>query len=265
MSATRIRLALAMLALAFLAGCATVAPDYAREKRLADEITPSIVVGDAVQLVSVSGRRFLGILTPAARPRGGVLLVHGMGVHPDFGVIGALRSGLADRGYTTLSIQMPVLAADAKADDYLPLFPEAGERIAAGLGYLRARGLQKVVIVSHSMGARMVNDFIAHSSSMRMVSDPTIRQPEVPIVAWVPLAISNGQLGSLAGVRFPVFDVYAEKDFPVVLKGAKSRAAVLRGIKGSKQAMVYGADHYFTGKEKEVGELINEMLAPLVK
>jgi len=242
----------ALAALALLAACATVAPDYAREQRLADEVRPSIVVGDAVQLVSVSGHRFLGIFTPASRPRPGLLLVHGMGVHPDFGLIGALRLGLADRGYATLSIQMPVLASDARVDDYPALFPEAGERIAAGLADLRARGLQKVAIVSHSMGARMVNDFLVH-------------HPEVPIMAWVPVAISNGRLESLSGVRFPVFDIYAEKDFEVVMQGARSRAAVLRTIKGSKQAIVYGADHYFARKEKELASLIDQMLTPLAK
>ena len=39
-------------------------------------------------------------------------LVHGLGIHPDWGLIGALRSDLPDAGYTTLSVQMPVLAAD---------------------------------------------------------------------------------------------------------------------------------------------------------
>lgn len=242
----------ALAALALLAACVTVAPDYAREQRHADQVRTSIVVGDEVQLVSVSGHRFLGIFTPASRPRAGLLLVHSMGVHPDFGLIGALRSGLADRGYATLSIQMPVLASDAKADDYPALFPEAGERIAAGLADLRARGLQKVAIVSHSMGARMVNDFLAH-------------QPETPIMAWVPVTISDGRLGSLSGVRFPVFDIYAEKDFEVVMQGARSRVAVLRTIKGSKQAIVYGADHYFARKEKELVSLIDQMLTPLAK
>jgi len=252
MSAIRIRTALAMPVLGLLAACATVTPDYVREKRLAEQVTPSLVVGEATQLLSVSGHRFLGILTPASMPRAGVLLVHGMGVHPDFGVIGELRAALADRGYTTLAIQMPVLGPDAKADDYPALFPEAGERIAAGLAQLRARGLQKVAIVSHSMGARMVNDFIAH-------------RPDAPLLAWVPLAISNGQLGALSGVRFPVFDIYAEQDFEVVTKGARARAAVLRGIKGSKQAMIFGAEHHFARKEKEVASLVDQLLTPLAK
>lgn len=252
MSTAGLRAAATALALVVIAGCASVAPDYAREKRLADEIVPSIVVGDAVTLETGGGRKFLGLLTPAAKPRAALILVHGVGVHPDFGLIGQLRSGLANRGYTTLSIQMPVLAADADVADYPALFPEAGQRIAAAIDYLRGRGATKVAIVSHGMGARMVNDFIAH-------------RPDTRLIAWVPVAISSGQFGSLSGVRFPILDIYAEKDFDVVLQGVPARAKVLRGLKGSRQAMVYGADHYFARKSKEVAALIDQLLKPLVK
>jgi alpha/beta superfamily hydrolase len=243
---------LAALALLVLAGVASAAPDYAREKRLADEIVPALVVGDAVTLETGAGRKFLGILTPAAKPRAAVILVHSMGVHPDAGLIGELRAALADRGYTTLSIQMPVLAADANAADYPALFPEAGQRIAAAIDYLRGKGATKIAIVSHSMGARMVNDFIT-------------QRPDVALMAWVPVAISSGGFESLAGVRFPVFDIYAEKDFDVVLKGTPARAKLLRGLKGSRQAMVYGTDHYFARKEKEAAALIDQLLKPLAK
>ena len=252
MKLIQIRPLLAAMAMLVFAGGAWAAPDYAREKRLADEVVPSVVVGEAVTLQTGAGRRFLGLLTIPAKPRAALILVHGMGVHPDFGVTGELRVRLADRGYTTLSIQMPVLASDANAADYPALFPEAGERIAAAVDYLRGKGATKVAIVSHSVGARMVNDFISH-------------RPETPLIAWVPVTISSGGFESLAGVRFPVFDIYAEKDFEVVLKGAPARAKVLRSIRGSKQAMVYGTDHYFGKKEKEVAALIDQLLAPLAK
>jgi dienelactone hydrolase len=247
--------AVTMLVLMALAGDATAAPDYAREKRLADEVAPSLVAGDAVTLETAAGRKFLGILTPAQRgnsPRVSVILIHGLGAHPDFGLIGALRMQLADRGYTTLSIQMPVLAAAADAQAYTGVFPEAGERIEAALDYLRSKGTGKIAIVAHSMGARMANDFLAH-------------RPDAPIIAWVPLAISSGEFELIKGARFPVFDIYAQKDLEGVLQGAKARAEVLRRMHGSKQAMVYGADHYFAHKEKEVAALIDGLLGPLAK
>jgi hypothetical protein len=238
-----------VLLLLALAGCATYRPDAAREQRLADEVVPSVVVGEAVHL-EAGEQNFLGLLTPGAGKRkGAVVLVHGTGVHPDFGVVGQLRALLADAGYTTLSVQMPVLAADVPAERYVDVFPKAAERLSAAVRYLNARGYPRVAVVSHSMGARMANYWLS-------------RRPTEPVAAWVPLAVSSGELESLTGVPFPVFDVYAEKDLDVVLANARERAAVLRNIRGSKQVMVYGADHFFARKEKELAVLLDQLLAP---
>lgn len=54
--------------------------------------------------------KFLALYTEAPSPNGSVILAHGLGVHPDWGVIGTLRVRLADRGYNMLSLQMPALA-----------------------------------------------------------------------------------------------------------------------------------------------------------
>lgn len=252
MSAAGLGAAVTALALLVIAGCASVVPDYAREQSLAGEAAPAKVVGESVMLEAGGGRKFLGLLTPAVKARAAVILVHGAGVHPDAGLVGQLRAGLAERGYTTLSVQMPVLASDAAASAYPALFGEAGERIAATLAYLRAKGATRVAIVSHGMGARMANDFLA-------------RRPDTRLIAWVPVAISSGQFDSLSGVNFPILDIYAEKDLHVVLQGAADRAKLLRGLKGSRQAMVYDADHSFGRKEKEVAALIDQLLAPLAK
>src|SRR3970282_918484 len=114
------------------------------------------VVGDAVQVASPSGRAFLGLHTQGEPGKPALLLVHGIGVHPDHGVIGILRVALSDMGFTTLSIQMPVLGADAPGQDYSPaLFPEAAQRIAAAAQWLAGKGERKVVLASHSLGSWM--------------------------------------------------------------------------------------------------------------
>ncbi len=89
--------ALALVFLLLSVGAA--AQDYEREKRWAAEVVPNLVVGDAVR---ISG--FLGLYTEARNPKNAILLIHGLGVHPDHGVIGILRTSLADLGYATLSI-----------------------------------------------------------------------------------------------------------------------------------------------------------------
>ena len=238
----------ALVALCALWSCvATAAPDYAREKRWADEITPTLVVGDAVYLAQPSGHKFLGLYTEAKKARAAVIVVHGLGIHPDWALIGTLRSELPDHGYTTLSIQMPVLAADAKGEDYPALFGDAAERLAAAVAWLKTKGYTKIALASHSMGARMSNHFLAAN-------------PASGIAAWIAVGISSGEFADAGTFRFPVLDIYGERDFPQVLQKADARAAVLAKNKGSAQIEVQGADHYFGGRETELATRMRQFL-----
>jgi len=238
---------LAALILFAVTAPALAQPDYAREKRWADEITPSLVVGDAVYLTQKSGHKFLALYTVAARPRAAVIIVHGVGVHPDWALIGALRSQLADQGYTTLSVQMPVLGADAKGEDYAPFFPDAAERLQAAVAFLKAKGERRIALVSHSMGSRMTNFFLAAA-------------PDSGIDAWVAIGISSGEFAEPGKLQLPVLDIYGERDLPQVLKGAAARAAVLTSLKGSAQIEVSGADHFFAGREGELVKQVRQFL-----
>jgi alpha/beta superfamily hydrolase len=232
---------------AVLATAAALAQaDYAREKRWADEITPAILVGDALQLDLPSGRKFLGIYAPAKPAAPAVVVVHGLGVHPDWNLINSLRSQLADQGYATLSIQMPVLAADAKAEQYAPVYPEAAERIAAAARFLRGKGHAKVAIVSHSLGARMANHYFEHATA-----------PGAD--AWVSVGITAPYSGT-ERLRVPVLDIYGERDFPSVRDNAGARAQSLSRVRGSAQVEVPGADHFFAGHEIELTRQIKSFL-----
>ena len=241
-----------------LLGFALLAPaigfaqaDYAREKRWADEITPAILVGDPVYLELRSGRKFLSIYTPGPKAAAGVIVVHGLGVHPDWGLINSLRSQLPEQGYATLSVQMPVLEAEARADRYPPLFPEAAERLAVAVAFLRGKGLSRVAVVSHSMGARMTNYFLNHPGDAR-------------VDAWVAIGLS-GEFTAPATFTAPVLDLYGEKDLPAVLNDAAKRAAAIKGTRGSGQMQVAGADHFFGGVENELIRRVWQFLAARLK
>jgi pimeloyl-ACP methyl ester carboxylesterase len=235
------------LLLLFAATLAQAQPDYVREQRWAEEITPGLVVGDAIYLTQKSGHKFLAIYTVAAKPRAAVIVVHGLGVHPDWALIGALRSGLSDQGYTTLSVQMPVLAASAKGEDYPALFSDAADRLNAAVAFLNTKGHHPIALVSHSMGSRMSNFFLT-------------RSPDSGIAAWASVGISNGEFAEPAKLRLPVLDIYGERDFPLVLKSADARAATLKLLKGSAQIEVAGADHYFAGSERELVRQVRQFL-----
>lgn len=242
------RLSLFLLALLFAP--LALAADYEREKRWADEITPGLIVGDAVYLQTSNGHKFLNLYTEAAKAKAAVIVMHGRGIHPDWGLIGVLRTRLADHGYTTLSVQMPVLAADAKGEAYPPTFPEAGERLVAAIKYLQEKGYKKIALVSHSTGG--ASDFLKNN-------------PAVPLFAWVSVSLNNDALGSLGVLKFPVLDLYGEKDLPQVLENNKARAQAIKKIKGSAQIMASGADHFFNGQDEVLVKYVKSFLDKSLK
>ena len=256
-----------LLWLALLCGCtAAWSQDYAREKRWADEVVPGLVVGEPVWLELKNGHKFLNVYTEANDAKVAILLVHGIGVHPDHGVVGILRSRLSEMGYATLSAQMPVARSEgATVEDYYPvLFPQAGERIGAAARYLQDKGFRHVVLLSHSMGAWMSNVYL-------------LEEGAAPFAAWIVLGLTGRFWGAslisipvlgiewLPGkLRLPILDVYGEHDIKPSLGGARSRASALTHIDGSEQLMIAGADHHYTGKEQQLAEAIHRFIAKTV-
>jgi pimeloyl-ACP methyl ester carboxylesterase len=244
--------ALLLLACAFVTGPAHAQADYERERRTAEEVRQTVLVGEAFTLQLPTGRPFFAVLTRAVKPRAGVVLVHGFGAHPDWGLINALRTQLPAAGYTTLSIQMPVLAENAKPEQFPTVYPEAAARLRAAVAFLRASGLEKVAIISHDVGGNMVNDFLARDA-----------QPAVN--AWVSIGIAGGAFRDAGKFRLPVLDVFGEKDFPVILKGADARANELRLLRGSAQVEVAGADHFFDGSTAALAGHVRTWLDRVLK
>ncbi|MBE0614232.1 MAG: DUF3530 family protein [Burkholderiales bacterium] len=239
---------LRLLPLLFVSASAFANPDYAREKRWENEVTPGIVVGDPVYLAQGNGHKFLGIYTEAANAKMGVVVVHGIGIHPDWGMIGTLRQRLPDYGYTTLSIQMPVLAADAKPSAYAATFPEAVERLQLAVAYLTNKGYKRIALVSHSMGSRMAQAYMAGNSS--------------EISAWAALGMTAPAVAAkpYEGITIPVLDLYGARDLPQVLASAAGRYLSLAGNAQSKQIQIADADHFFGGHEDEMVKAVKNFL-----
>jgi pimeloyl-ACP methyl ester carboxylesterase len=239
------------LLLLLVSTSALAAPDYAREKRWADEITPFIVVGDPIYLTQKNGHKFLGIYTKVSHAKMGVVVVHGLGVNPDWGMISTLRQRLPDYGYATLSIQMPVLAADAEPNGYAATIPDAVERLRLAVGYLKKEGYKRIAIVSHSMGSRMTYAYMKNNPA--------------DVDAWAALgmpAAPAGQAPALlySGISAPILDLYGSKDRPQVLAGAALRRLSLAGNAASKQEVIAGADHFYTDHENEMVKAVRNFL-----
>lgn len=247
----------AMLLLIF---CNNVlASDFARETRLKDQIIDAILDGEPLMLTA-SGHEFLGIYTEADEPKGAVLILHGRGYHPDWqDVVNPLRVGLAEQGWNTLSIQLPVLEKDATYYDYVAIFDEAVPRIDAAIEFLRQQGNDYIVLIAHSCGAHMAMQYI------RKKGDDNFD-------AFVGIGMGATDYNQpmrqpypLDKMKKPILDVYGGNDYPAVqrLAGIRAQQMQVDGNPLSRQIVVPQANHYFTDMGEPLLAVIADWLAKL--
>jgi len=224
-------------------GAAASTSNLEREKNWADEIIDLIMVGEPVWLYN-RGQRFLGLYTPPARPGStGIILLHGRGVHPAWGFIDHLRGDLAESGYHTLSLQLPILAADAPLGSYGPTLPEALERITVGVRYLHERKrVKRIILIGHSSGANTALSYAARHPGSSVIGVIAIGTPTYP--STTDLLRPSPQLRKLT---VPVMDLSGGNDLQEVKSHDADRQAAARSA-GLDFSLVEipGADHFYT-------------------
>jgi pimeloyl-ACP methyl ester carboxylesterase len=233
------------------------ASDLEKEKRWADQIVDFLIIGEA-EWLDADGQQFLSIYTEAADGPGkrAAIVLHGIGVHPNWQqVIYPLRTMLPDEGWSTLSLQLPILPNEADVKDYAPLMDEVAPRIDAGIAFLREQGAEDIVIVAHSLGASMATDYLAGG--------------ERDVKAFVGIGMSDASGAprlsdsiALAKIRIPVLDLYGSEDLPEVLVATGSRADAGRqaGNEHFVQREVPGANHFFDGQDTELVGIVADWL-----
>ena len=236
------------------------ASDAAKEKRWADQVVDSIMVGDA-EWLKVGKNKILAIYTENTMPKaiGGAIILHGSGVHPNWDqVVRPLRSQLPDYGWSTLSLQLPVLNNEAEYKDYIPLFKDVAPRINAGVKFLKNKGIKNIVIVAHSLGSSMAGYYMAN-------------KPDSAISAFVAVGVSGnmhkkdkvGYLTSLKTIKVPVLDIFGSNDLEAVLQSEKTKAqvALKSGNKKYTQLKISGANHFFDNKDDVLVKRVRGWLA----
>ncbi|MBS1246903.1 MAG: phospholipase, partial [Proteobacteria bacterium] len=169
-----------LLLVGFLSGqvAAQTTSNIKREKNWADQVVDTVVVGEPVWL-SARRHKFLALYAPPAQAGGrGVILIHGRGVHPAWGFVDNLRADIAEASFHTLSLQMPILATDAPFGAYGKTFPEAFERIDAGIQYLKQKGVNRVLLIGHSSGAMTAVSYVA-------------KHPQAPVTGVVAIGLTT--------------------------------------------------------------------------
>lgn len=258
----RLLLLFPLLALAPAVSAASTS-NLEREQNWAEQIGDFLVAGEAIRL-EARGVEFLALYTKpgeayktAAR---GVILLHGRGVHPAWGFLDTLRADLAEAGWHTLSLQLPILDQDVKFSEYGKTFPEAFERIDAGVRYLRERGAKDVVLVGHSSGAITA---VAYASE----------RPKTALAGVAAIGLTTEPAGNrymrsvpqLEKLKLPILDVFGSEDLPIVLDTAAARAAAAKKAGNARytQVRVNKSNHFFTDRYDDLRRRISEWLATL--
>lgn len=229
-------------------------PDYRREARLTDQIIDDIFDGEPVWL-DANNHSFLAIHTlNEDQPSGTVIILHGRGYHPDWPeVSGPLRVGLVENGWSTLSIQMPVLRKGSSYYDYLPLFKFAQGRIDAAIAYIREQSDKPVILAAHSCGAHMANSWLNTNGDGQ-------------IDGYIIMGAGATDYGQklqtpfpYADMQVPILDLYGEFEFPAPISMIPERMALIKegGNRGSRLIELPDTDHYF----HEAGEALTEVVA----
>jgi len=233
--------------------------DQTREESIA-EVLAQRLPGEELVEIREPDREFLGLLREHAtmHERGAIILVHGMGQHPDWPqVIAPLRRALPDAGWTTLSVQMPILAPEVPIADYGTTLVEAGNRLGASIQHLRDRHYQRIVIVGYGFGAATAAWYVAR--------DPGRRSAALVSISMLAQRYLNPRLkvlDFLKEIDIPLLDIYGNRDYDEVLAGARQRRLAGRqnGNDAYRQIRIDGADHSFTGREADLAQLIVDWL-----
>ncbi len=243
-----LRLIVCVLPLVLAGGA--LASDLAKEKRWAEQVTGDLFDGEVVMLTD-GGNEFLTIWTEAEEPKQtAIIVMHGIGVHPDWPqVINPLRVALSEQGWSTLSIQLPILGNDAEGEDYLPLMSEVPTRVDASVKYLHEAGYTNVAIVAHSLGAQMATHYLSHARH--------------EISAFVGIGMNRGNAENLSQIKLPILDLFGENDLEGVLDSAKSRQQAGQSNTAYQQKMTPEAEHFYDGFEAPLIEAVSGWLGQL--
>ncbi len=252
--------------LSFMFTCQVSAQDIQaqnREQQIAEKL--ALIAGaDEIVSLKAPGGRFIGIYQRAktGESHGVVILAHGMGAHPDWpDVISPLRTQLPEFGWSTFSIQMPILSPDEPVAEYGKTLKVAKSRLNAAIDYLHTWEIEQIILLGYSFGAVQVASYLASGKnenvrafvSVSMLSQKFIK-PGLDVFKLI------------GGIDLPMLDIYGDEDLPDVRRGSDDRrlAASKNGNRDFKQIELKHAGHHYQGVEEALVEQIQIWLKNII-
>lgn len=241
-----------------------LAIDRVREKVIAEKLTERLKIGSPVNIPAPNGQ-FFAIFTESLTEmdNGVVIIAHGMAAHPDWpNVVTQLRTQLPLKDWSTLSIQMPVLASDENVERYGRTYAAAEERISAAIEYLQQQDYERIVLLGYGFGAASSIRFAANKSDHSLLG-----LVSVSLLAQSYLRPSFNVLQYIESIQIPMLDVYGTLDFETIVESAADRRLASRKAENIwfKQIEIEGADHNYSGLNLVLIKRIQGWLVKLIE
>jgi alpha/beta superfamily hydrolase len=224
--------------------------NFYQEDRLAKQLVSQLKTGKAIRL-KAGEHKFLALYTESrtVKSRGGIVLIHDYGAHPDWQmIIGPLRNKLPDYGWNTLSLHMPFLSKASSEKKKAALHKEALKRITAARKFFGEKGIYNLILIGHSLGALVGLTYLATDSNK---DGGFIAFVGVAMVDHHSLLTKFYTPNLLTKINLPILDIFGNLDSTEVLLSAKQRNSVAKKSYrvNFQQLKIIGADHFFTGLE----------------
>lgn len=221
-----------------------IPPDAAREQAIQAQITARVPASEVV-LLDVDGAKVLALLAPqsAKQPRGVVVIAHGMdGGADEPGLIHSLRKQLPQYGWSTLSVQMPVLPAGSPREAYGGIVEAAGKRIQAAVAHAQSLKQSNVVVIGQDVAAVAAISTLAESKDVKGIAALSLdfadglNPPADPIAA-------------MAKLKLPLLDLFGALGGENTRRLAVDRANAARNanLEGYSQAALIGRKQRLEG------------------
>ncbi|HQS65734.1 MAG TPA: DUF3530 family protein [Sulfuricurvum sp.] len=134
----------------------------------------------------------------------GMILAHGKGMGPDFKVVKPLRISLnQDMGFHTLSLQMP--NQYEAYEDYEKEQPKVDLMIDQAISFLRSKGVKKIYLMGHSLGAGMTSSYL-------------VSHPNAPIAGYIAVGCRGNKskliscTDNMPKIKVKTFDVWGKSN-----------------------------------------------------
>ncbi len=235
-------------------GCFRIyASDTIFEQEITDEIVNSRPSGEIIWL-NAGEQQFLGLFDEAKTKavQGAALILPGVGEHPQSKqLIVPLREQLAEFGWTSLTIQLPVLRVVDNPQDAYVLIGKARERIKTAIEFLKKKELENLVLIGHGFGARTAVDF-----------QFAIKENDIRALVVIGLSVPEFDidkptlLEQLGQIEIPVLDIYGAAEHPRISASFDQRKKATRKNASFRQVEIDGADHQFNGNNDLLGKTI---------